>query len=435
MLTIKSVKIVFSLSFFLLIPLLLWGQETFHYNISVLADSIGCRYPGSIGDSLSQSHIKHGFLASGQRVIEQEFDISDSVWGDGDFRLQRENDTVGFVHGRDFVVSARSASDTLSLGYAVVRGLPQKDKLSLLNNRIVVVLPNNFGQAGTNRTLSVSALIHAGARAIIYAFPPGRTLSHSTSRGNRSNRNPLAIPIVNIRNEVLRYLFPYDMADALIDDIFVAPSSEKIILTTKHFESTTRSKNIIAVKEGIGERSLVLGAHYDTLAPDPNTKTAKRGANDNASGIAMLLALADRLSTVNLQHSIYFVAFGGEEKGALGSMHFVEHPPIGLDKIDEMINIDMVGRLENDTLYFSQFNSVLLSPKMLCPVSLRLCEGEDSMSDHYDFVRIGIPSSYFNTGKDSMIHTTNDTSDRINYAGMRQILDFLTNYILTIDTM
>lgn len=430
----RLVKLLALLSFCLFTPLFLWGQETFRINISFLADSVGCRYPSSPGDSLTQAHIVKECSSFGLETIEQPFDITESIWGKGSLRVQNTVGTKEFVHGRDFVVSARSASDTLSLCYVVVRGMPPKEKLSLFRNKIVIVLPNYSQHHGTNRTLPLSDLTDAGVRAIFYALPPGRTLVRSVSRGNR-NRVPFPIPVISIRDDVLHHLIPSSLANTLVDDVYIAPSSEVLFLATKHFERNIKTKNIIAIKQGVGERAFVVGAHYDTLAPEPDTNIARPGANDNASGIAMLLALAERFRTMSTRHSILFVAFGGEEKGALGSQHFIDHPSINLDTIDEMINIDMVGRLENDTLYYSQFNHVLLCPSEITPVSIHLCEGEDSMSDHYDFVREGISTCFFHTGKDSKIHSTEDTSDRINYEGMLKILDFLTSYILTIDSL
>ena len=157
------------------------------------------------------------------------------------------------------------------------------------------------------------------------------------------------------------------------------------------------------------------------------------GANDNASGTAVMTALAKRLSDTPTEHNIIFIAFGGEEKGCLGSMNFVTRMPFQKKDITEMINLDMTGRADSDTLYFRQSNNTSISPTEIPSGTLVLTGGEGALSDHLDFSAAGIATSFFTTGEDPLIHTTEDTSDRLDYGSLDRITDFLADYILAID--
>ena len=191
--------------------------------------------------------------------------------------------------------------------------------------------------------------------------------------------------------------------------------------------------NIIGEKTGFGSKYLVIGAHYDTCGPDSLDGGPKPGANDNASGVAALMALARFFSKTETRHNILFIAFGGEEKGLLGSEYFVSHLPIDAAMIDEMINLDMLGCMKLDTLYYRQVNSVLIEPSELRYDNLVLKSDKGPVSDYYSFANAGIATTNFHTGEDTTIHTSADTSGRLNYDGLANILDYLINYILTID--
>ena len=146
-----------------------------------------------------------------------------------------------------------------------------------------------------------------------------------------------------------------------------------------------------------------------------------------------MIALANILSKKKTHHKILFAAFGGEEKGALGSMDLVQNLMQKDIQIDEMINLDMVGKMEGHTLFYRQFNEPKTSPDDIRHKRIKLTEGKDSLSDHYDFVMKGIPASYFTTGEDQFIHTTSDTSGKLNYKGMNETVRFLARYIISID--
>lgn len=184
---------------------------------------------------------------------------------------------------------------------------------------------------------------------------------------------------------------------------------------------------------------VVLSAHYDHLG-----KVGKRiyhGADDNASGTATILSVASVFDSLARQgvrprRSILFLLFSGEEGGLLGSQYFVANSPIPLHQLICDLNVDMVGRADDyhskkpNYCYLitgSQMNGLasLASRANDQSVHLALNDGgydTDSdpkqyfyRSDHYNFVKVGIPALFFSDGEHSDYHQPSDTADKIDY--------------------
>ena len=187
----------------------------------------------------------------------------------------------------------------------------------------------------------------------------------------------------------------------------------------------------------------VIGCHHDHLGwGDENSlwrgvadgdSAVHPGADDNASGVAMLLELASRHSVSPLSsHSILWASFSGEEKGLWGSNHFTNEPTVGLKHIDYMINFDMVGRLRGDTLAVygngtsPVWNGILDScnAEEGSGFELVLSESGVGPSDHTSFYLEDIPVLHFFTGQHEDYHKPTDTADKLNYEGMVRIADF-----------
>ncbi|MBN1591557.1 MAG: M20/M25/M40 family metallo-hydrolase, partial [Pirellulales bacterium] len=197
-----------------------------------------------------------------------------------------------------------------------------------------------------------------------------------------------------------------------------------------------RIKNVIAVLESQGpraEETIVIGAHYDHLGEQRDADGEPivfNGANDNASGTAALLEIARVLSQhkQKLPRRVVFVAFSGEEHGLLGSLHYVGHPPIPLEKTIAMINLDMIGRMEGDqlsamgtgssTALFKAAETVAKSHGIqLLPIP-----GNMPCSDHAPFYSRGVPVIHFLTlvGMQDY-HQPSDTAEKLDYPGIRRI--------------
>ena len=113
---------------------------------------------------------------------------------------------------------------------------------------------------------------------------------------------------------------------------------------TKTFDGVNILGQITGTRRG--DRYIIVSAHYDHVGV--NDGQIFNGADDNASGVATMLALAARLKAAPPEHSVLFVAFDGEERGLIGAKHFVEAPPFPLDSISLNLNFDMTARADTD---------------------------------------------------------------------------------------
>ncbi|MDD4848720.1 MAG: M28 family peptidase [Bacteroidales bacterium] len=198
--------------------------------------------------------------------------------------------------------------------------------------------------------------------------------------------------------------------------------------------------NIIGYLEGTTHKDevVVIGAHYDHLGVDKHQQIY-RGADDNASGTAALMALSQCFTyasknNIRPQRSLLFIAFGSEESGLLGSKYYTKAPSIPLKQTVAMINMDMIGRGKEDQMVYvenygkdSEFlkktaknNEIGLDIKIKeAPFTQKIIYRY--ASDHYHFVTNEIPCIVFFTGTHDDYHTVNDTSDLLNYKNMERI--------------
>ena len=198
-----------------------------------------------------------------------------------------------------------------------------------------------------------------------------------------------------------------------------------------------------AALEDTTRRWGVIGCHHDHLGwGDENSlwrgvaegdSAMHPGADDNASGVAVLLELASRHSVVSLtDHPLLFASFSGEEKGLWGSNHYTDEPSVAMEHVDWMINFDMVGRLRGDTLavYGNGTSPVWDSILETCNEAdgagfeLVLSESGVGPSDHTSFYLEDIPVLHFFTGQHEDYHKPTDTADKLNYEGMVRIADY-----------
>jgi aminopeptidase N len=189
-------------------------------------------------------------------------------------------------------------------------------------------------------------------------------------------------------------------------------------------------KNVVGLLPGTGEGVVVVGAHYDHLGLDAGGNPYP-GADDNASGVAALCAIArDLAAEPPHRRGVVFVAFSGEEAGLLGSQWYVEHPVVPLESTIGMINLDTVGRMEEHRLLIFSSSSALEYPATLRGINLQIGlelsipEKGPIGSDQVSFLSKGVPALHFFTGPNADYHRTSDTADKINYAGLREVVSF-----------
>lgn len=167
---------------------------------------------------------------------------------------------------------------------------------------------------------------------------------------------------------------------------------------------------------------IVVGAHHDHLGKK------HLGANDDASGIAALLAIADALHATTPRRTIVFAAWGAEEAGELGSAYFVAHPTIELADVVEYINLDMVGSYSSRKLVAAMGTFAKLPARALLQAAMKRFPklsvglgGRAERSDHEAFCKQGIPYVFFWTPDTRCYHETCDTTENLDSAHMAQI--------------
>jgi len=208
------------------------------------------------------------------------------------------------------------------------------------------------------------------------------------------------------------------------------------------------TRNVVMMLPGeddvLKNEYIIIGAHFDHLgsggygstAPVADTFAIHHGADDNASGVGMMLELAEKFASTKGSHkrSMIFIAFSGEEMGLLGSKYFAENPGIDLKMVNAMINLDMVGRLpESKVLQISGVGTAEGLEKLVASVNdtnlitLALSDEGYGRSDHTSFYGKNIPVLFYFTGAHSDYHKPSDTWDRINYSGMVTISSLIYN--------
>lgn len=204
-------------------------------------------------------------------------------------------------------------------------------------------------------------------------------------------------------------------------------------------------RNVIGFLDKKADKTLVIGAHFDHLGMGGQGSLHRgdsaihNGADDNASGTAALLALAEILKHEKLQNNVLFIAFSGEENGLWGSNYFVKNPTVDLQTVNYMINMDMVGRLKEDNSL--AINGVGTSPSFV-PVldqintdSLKLVTSESGVgpSDHTSFYLQDLPVLHFFTGQHEDYHKPSDDSDKINYDGLVKVVRYISRLVISLD--
>ncbi|WP_370099046.1 M28 family peptidase [Xanthomarina gelatinilytica] len=206
-------------------------------------------------------------------------------------------------------------------------------------------------------------------------------------------------------------------------------------------DSTITGTNVLAYIDNQAENTIIIGAHYDHLGYGSEgslhrgDKDIHNGADDNASGVAVMLDLAGKLKTANSSNNYLFMAFSGEEMGLLGSNYFTKNATLDLSKANYMINMDMVGRLKQDSTL--AVYGVGTSPRWKQTLSatnpgFKIVENESGVgpSDHTSFYLQDIPVLHFFTGQHDDYHKPGDDTEKLNYEGM----DAISNYIFDVIT-
>jgi hypothetical protein len=407
------------------------------------------RAPGTAADERVQQHIEAAFRALGLGPafgdgFRQPFTVVDGVrplagaavaLKLGAAELPAE--PVPFTHATAAAVEA----PVVYLGH----GLDDSPKLAAATKGAIVVVragaPND-PHLDPSRTRAQSKLIAARDRGAVgfILWDPDTDLPYP----NHGEANDLQIPAVALGKAATPALLAaFGARPPKTPDLHhgLRPGQkarargalhtpvERVVLTTA---------NVGAVLPGAGPERLVVGAHMDHLgygtasSLTPGERAIHNGADDNASGVAALLALAAALAQVPAAarpYTVEFVAFGAEEMGLLGSKHLVarlDEP--ARKRIRAMINFDMVGRLQDNRVVVAGVGTsgdwpTLLERAAAGALEVRPSEDGFGASDQTSFYSAGIPVLHFFSGTHADYHKPSDDLDKINVPGAAAIGD------------
>ena len=235
----------------------------------------------------------------------------------------------------------------------------------------------------------------------------------------------------SVGREQLKYPLVY------IQDSIVNRSGDFDMRIDAKFIESYKTQNVIAYIPAKKKcsRTVVFTAHYDHLGR-MGLDTYFPGANDNASGTAMLLTMARYFKENPSDFNVMFIAFAGEEAGLVGSKYFVEHPLIPLKKIEFLVNLDIMGSGEegitvvNATLFEEQFKlleEINQEKDLLAKVKRR---GPAANSDHYWFTKKGVPAFFIYTmGPNKHYHDVFDEYNELSFNEYDDITALLIEFV------
>jgi hypothetical protein len=294
----------------------------------------------------------------------------------------------------------------------------------------------------------VSAMARRGATAVVVLLPADTPLP--PLEGER--RPAVPVPAIAAGGEVAQAIRAAARKGAALE------------LTTALEPAFAEARNVAALLPGSSpERSgevVVIGAHYDHLGMggegslEPETVAVHNGADDNASGTAALLEVAERLALGEAppRRPVLFIAFSGEERGLLGSAHFTDQPTMPLTDAVAMLNLDMVGRLRDNTLTVfgvataTEWEPLLRRVNAVADSVAGASLGADGArdggeagllelallpdgygpSDHAEFYAEGIPVLHFFTNTHTDYHRPDDDWEAVNGEGLERVTTLVT---------
>lgn len=405
-------------------------------HISYLADDkLEGRRAGSAGEKLAMEYIADqfktlGLTPKGTDGFFQPFDIQEGK--------QIKDATAFVING----VSLQKEKDFFPFAFSALKSIEGSPAIALQEadmpwfvdlKEILADNQNNphFDLTEYIRTNSRKAY-DKGATAII-VFNTSSTDDKLSFDGK--DKSPLtAIPVVYVKKEAAKKFFSDPTATLNI--------SIKVDIG----EKSRTGHNVAAYLDNGAASTVVLGAHFDHLGygEDGNSmlrtgeKLIHNGADDNASGTAALLELARILKGSKDKSSNYlFLAFSGEELGLFGSKYYTEHPTIDLKNVNYMINMDMVGRLNDSTHMITvggygtspEWATVINKTDKKLPFGINIDSSGSGPSDHTSFYRKDIPVLFFFTGQHKDYHRPTDDADRINYVGELYVINYIESII------
>lgn len=396
-------------------------------------------------------------------------------------------DAEPLTHGLDFSVLAYSGSGEVTAevafaGYAIVSGpggyLGFDPNTRFDGKAVLAIAYEPMNEDGSSQwqeegfshhaqmTHKASALIRRGASAVLIVKPPHAQDERAalletvdSTRLSRPGLNATALrfdaPVVQITPEVAqRILDRAGDPDLTLDTLIARANSgpvamdipgNPVTLSVQMETTDIVAENIAAFLPGVGhlaDQIVVIGAHHDHVGYGQTGSLARNragelhpGADDNASGTAgMMLAakiIAERVRTLPPQQprrSFLFMGYSAEEMGLLGSIHYTRQPAAPIDRHVLMLNLDMIGTLEDEPLEIGNLRSSPGLPELVDPhfersglIIARETSVGNGRSDHASFDAVGVPNLFFFTGLHPRYHRPEDTIEHIDFEGGTRI--------------
>ncbi len=484
---LNNIKRTYLTSMLLLVSTVMAGQQADEITVKELrdhvyflaSDSLEGRKPGTEGGKIAGDYIRDNFIEAGLSPIGadgfQYFKVTTSV-EPGEGNIFEYNNTTA-IFNEDFKLLAFSSNskveaEVVFAGYGMEidhDSLKWNDFAGLdVEGKWVMILrsdpePDNdsslFISFAGDRDKLLTARDKKAAGVIFVngtrTSSDDKLMSATFSRVTAS----AGLPAINITRKVANNVLGRNIED-IENDIITSKETigfeteNKVLVVTSLNRVEVETQNVVAVIEGsdpeLKNEYIVIGSHYDHLgwgghgsgSRTPDTIAIHNGADDNASGVAAVIEIAEKLAhnSANLRRSVVVMAFGAEEMGLLGSQYFTNDPLISLKDIVLMVNFDMIGRLDSSKRVITisgtgtaeQMEDLLNKHEENSELNFNHSPEGYGASDHASFYGAGVPVMFFFTGAHEDYHTPEDDAHKINYPGEKEIIDFAYDVILDV---
>jgi len=397
-------------------------------------DKLEGRRTGTPGEKLAYEYISKQFEAAGlvakgeNESYIQNFEVYEGKQANPATALSINGNKL--VADKDFFPFAFSANAKITSSAAIA--LPESESIWFWDLKETLETNKNNPHFDLEDAIvkKVNAVAAKGAAALI--IYNSSDIKDELKFDPKSKTETTKIPVLYISKE--------SKTKFLSDEISFADIKLEVSISDKK----RTGHNVIGYIDNGAATTVILGAHYDHLGygEDHNslytgsTPQIHNGADDNASGTAALIELGKQIKTSKLKNNNYlFIAFSGEELGLYGSKYYTEHPTIDFTKVNYMVNMDMVGRLNDSThgLTIGGYGTSPVWGQELSATDKFLKINFDSSgtgpSDHTSFYRKDIPVLFFFTGAHSDYHKPSDDADKINYTGELVLVKYIYGVI------
>ena len=456
------------------------GEEIIAHINYLASEELEGRFPGTTGDSLAAAYIRERFTLNGLELLGEDgyqaIEVNTQVeLGDSNsLTWNRRN----FLPESEFVPVSFSGNGTVSglvvfagFGIQVSNAVLQHDDYAGLSvdGKVVMVLEGgpkvDEGQedpyAGfVSERFKVLTAKDRGAVAVIFVAGEQFDADDQIRFTNRKEPS-IGIPVIRLKRESADLLLSASAQtvneleqQSSAGQSLAFETSESITLQTDLAVKAAHTQNIAGLLKSPGypnDSIIVVGAHYDHLgfggkgtgSRVPDTLAVHYGADDNASGVAGVIELAGKLNAVKkeLKHTYVFIAFAAEELGLIGSKYFAENPLVSMDQVRAMVNLDMIGRLNEERRVSvggvgtaAEF-AELLGSNNAFDFSLGFSQEGYGPSDHASFYSLDIPVLFVSTGAHVDYHTPDDSADRINVEGTTEVVQQVFDWVMLLDQL